>query len=82
MAGKRRHSARLQLSSRQIDFLTLIIDTVAKRGILGLGDLYEDSFADLAPGGPDDLFTGEELEILNVIFKELERTARPTTLAA
>ncbi|WP_030734019.1 DEAD/DEAH box helicase family protein [Streptomyces griseus] len=71
-----------QLSSRQIDFLTLIIDTVAKRGFLGLGDLYEDSFADLAPGGPDDLFTGEELEVLNVIFKELERTAKPTTLAA
>jgi type I restriction enzyme R subunit len=71
-----------QLSSRQLDFLTLIIDTVAKRGILGLGDLYEDSFADLAPGGPDDLFTGEELEVLNVIFKELEQTARPTTLAA
>ncbi|MFF0511068.1 DEAD/DEAH box helicase family protein [Streptomyces sp. NPDC004250] len=71
-----------QLSSRQIDFLTLIIDTVAKRGILGLGDLYEDSFADLAPGGPDDLFTGEELEVLNVIFKGLERTATPTTLAA
>ncbi|MFI1207843.1 DEAD/DEAH box helicase family protein [Streptomyces sp. NPDC020802] len=71
-----------QLSSRQLDFLTLIIDTVAKRGILGLGDLYEDSFADLAPGGPDDLFIGEDLEVLNVIFKELERTARPTTLAA
>ncbi|MGW6870974.1 DEAD/DEAH box helicase family protein [Streptomyces xanthophaeus] len=71
-----------QLSSRQIDFLTLIIDTVAKRGILGLGDLYEDSFADLAPGGPNDLFTGEELEVLNVIFKELEQTAKPTTLAA
>ncbi|MGY4275997.1 DEAD/DEAH box helicase family protein [Streptomyces sp. M18.1] len=71
-----------QLSSRQLDFLALIIDTVAKRGILGLGDLYEDSFADLAPGGPDDLFTGEELAVLNVIFKELERTARPATLAA
>ncbi|MFZ4266832.1 DEAD/DEAH box helicase family protein [Streptomyces arboris] len=71
-----------QLSSRQIDFLTLIIDTVAKRGILGLGDLYEDSFVDLAPGGPNDLFTGEELEVLNVIFKELEQTAKPTTLVA
>ena len=71
-----------QLSSRQLDFLTLIIDTVVRRGILSLGDLYEDSFADLAPGGPDDLFTGDELERLKVIFKELERTAQPTTLAA
>ncbi|MGW5212065.1 DEAD/DEAH box helicase family protein [Streptomyces sp. NPDC004051] len=71
-----------QLSSRQLDFLTLVIDTVVRRGILSLGDLYEDSFADLAPGGPDDLFTGDELEHLKVIFKELERTARPTTLAA
>lgn len=71
-----------QLSSRQLDFLTLIIDTVVRRGILSLGDLYEDSFADLAPGGPDDLFTGDELERLKVIFKELERTAQPTALAA
>ncbi|MFD7053846.1 DEAD/DEAH box helicase family protein [Streptomyces mirabilis] len=71
-----------QLGSRQLDFLTLIIDTVVKRGVLGLGDLYEDSFADLAPGGPDDLFTGDELENLKVIFNKLERTARPTTLAA
>ncbi|MGW0855681.1 DEAD/DEAH box helicase family protein [Streptomyces sp. NPDC002690] len=68
-----------QLGSRRLDFLRLIIDTVAKRGILGLGDLYEDSFADLAPSGPDDLFTGEELEILKGVFEELRRTARPTT---
>jgi type I restriction enzyme R subunit len=71
-----------ELSARQLDFLTLIVDTVTKRGILGLGDLYEDSFADLSPGGPDDLFTGEELEGLKVIFKELERTAKPAALAA
>ncbi|WP_200302646.1 DEAD/DEAH box helicase family protein [Streptomyces adelaidensis] len=71
-----------QLSARQLDFLTLIVDTVAKRGILGLGDLYEDSFAALSPGGPDDLFSGEELEGLKVIFKELERTAKPAALAA
>ncbi|MFF6955666.1 DEAD/DEAH box helicase family protein [Streptomyces sp. NPDC008317] len=71
-----------ELSSRQLDFLTLVIDTVVRRGILSLGDLYEDSFADLAPGGPDDLYTGDELERLKVIFKELEQTAKPITLAA
>ncbi|MDF9814210.1 DEAD/DEAH box helicase family protein [Streptomyces sp. SPB162] len=71
-----------QRSSRQLDFLTLIIDTVVRRGILSLGDLYEDSFADLAPGGPGDLFTDDELERLEVIFKELEQTAKPITLAA
>ncbi|WP_258039727.1 type I restriction-modification enzyme R subunit C-terminal domain-containing protein [Streptomyces sp. SM1] len=71
-----------QLSARQLDFLTLIIDTVVRRGILSLGDLYEDAFSDLAPGGPDDLFTGDELERIKVIFKELERRAQPTTLAA
>lgn len=55
---------------------------MVKRGILGLGDLYEDSFADLAPGGPDDLFTVDELAALKVIFQELQRTATPTILAA
>ncbi|MFD4754483.1 DEAD/DEAH box helicase family protein [Streptomyces sp. NPDC058426] len=68
--------------SRQIDFLTLIIDTVARRGVLRLGDLYEDAFTDLAPGGPDDLFTVEELGGLKVILKKLEQKARPTALAA
>ncbi|MFF0116355.1 type I restriction-modification enzyme R subunit C-terminal domain-containing protein [Streptomyces prasinus] len=71
-----------QLSSRRLGFLTLITDTVARRGIPGLGDLHEDSFAGLAPDGPDDLFTGDELEHLEVVLGELERTARPTTRAA
>ncbi|EDY46623.1 DEAD/DEAH box helicase family protein [Streptomyces sp. SPB074] len=44
------------LGPRQLDFLTLITDTIARRGVLHLGDLYEDAFTDLAPGGPDDLF--------------------------
>ncbi|MFD7496784.1 type I restriction-modification enzyme R subunit C-terminal domain-containing protein [Streptomyces sp. NPDC059832] len=30
-----------QLSAAQLDFITLIIDVVAKRGVLDVGDLYE-----------------------------------------
>ncbi|WP_405691797.1 type I restriction-modification enzyme R subunit C-terminal domain-containing protein [Streptomyces sp. NBC_00057] len=43
-----------QLSAGQLDFITLIVDVVAKRGLLGLGDLYEvgSPFHDRAPGGP------------------------------
>ncbi|MFD7620896.1 type I restriction-modification enzyme R subunit C-terminal domain-containing protein [Streptomyces sp. NPDC059802] len=73
-----------QLSAAQLDFITLIIDVVAKRGVLDVGDLYEvgSPFHDRAPGGPDDLFSPEEIDGLKIVFIGLLTTAKPTTLAA
>lgn len=73
-----------QLSVTQLDFITLIIDVVTKRGVLDLGDLYEvgSPFHDRVPGGPDDLFSPEQIDDLKIIFIGLQSTAKPTTLAA
>ncbi|WP_079148237.1 DEAD/DEAH box helicase family protein [Streptomyces agglomeratus] len=73
-----------RLSAAQLDFLTLIIEVVAKRGMLDLGDLYEpgSAFLDRAPGGPDDLFTPEEIDDLKIVFVRIRSRAKPTTLAA
>ncbi|MGW6534821.1 DEAD/DEAH box helicase family protein [Streptomyces sp. NPDC055011] len=75
IAGKR-------LSVRQLDFITLIIDVVVQRGIIGVADLYEAPFTDRAPNGPEDLFANEEIDALEIVFKDLLNRARPTTLAA
>lgn len=74
--------ANTQLSVTQLDFLDLVVDVVAKRGVIDIGDLYEGPFLDRAPGGPDDLFTGEEIDDLRIVFTHLQRTAKPTMLAA
>ncbi|WP_282693971.1 DEAD/DEAH box helicase family protein [Streptomyces sp. CC208A] len=75
IAGKR-------LSARQLDFITLIIDVVVQRGIIGVADLYEAPFTDRAPNGPEDLFANEEIDALEIVFKDLLNRARPTALAA
>lgn len=73
-----------QLSAAQLDFVKLIIDVVIKRGVLDVGDLYEvgSPFYDRAPGGPDDLFTLEQIDDLKIVFIGLHSTAKPTMLAA
>ncbi|MFE1311691.1 DEAD/DEAH box helicase family protein [Streptomyces sp. NPDC058755] len=70
------------LSARQLDFFTLIIDVVAQRGVITIGDLYEGPFADRAPNGPEDLFENEEINVLELVFKDLRSRACPTALAA
>ncbi|MFJ1845386.1 MULTISPECIES: DEAD/DEAH box helicase family protein [unclassified Streptomyces] len=77
-------TADRQLSAGRLDFVTLIVDVVTKRGLLDLGDLYEvgSPFHDRAPGGPDDLFTPEEIRDLRTVFTGLRSTAKPGEPAA
>jgi type I restriction enzyme R subunit len=71
-----------QLSAPQLDFLALVIDVVARRGVLGVADLYEGPFTDRAPGGPEDLFENEEIDDLIIVFQQLRTRALPAALAA
>ena len=73
-----------QLSAAQLDFVTLIIDVITKRGVLDLGDLYEigSPFYDRAPGGPDDLFSPEQIDDLKIVFIGLRSSVQPPTMLA
>lgn len=51
-------------SRSQIEFVNLIIDELTERGVVEPGRIYEDPYVGLAPQGPEDLFTGAELERL------------------
>ncbi len=71
LAGRR-------LGAGQLDFVTLIVDVAARRGVVGVADLYEAPFTDRAPNGPEDLFADEEIDALETVLKDLVNRARPT----
>ena len=63
-------------SRSQIDFVNLIIDELTERGVVELERVYEDPYIGLAPKGPEDLFTDDELDRL---FDTLARLAPAQT---
>ena len=62
--------ANHQLNSNQIEFVNLIIDSLAKLGVVDAARLYESPFTDLAPLGPDVLFSENEVtEIIDILHR-------------
>ncbi len=49
------------LNAHQIEFLNLIIEKLTEHGAMEVGFLYESPFTDLAPHGPEDLFTASQV---------------------
>ena len=59
-----------QLNSNQIEFVNLIIDSLAELGVVDAARLYESPFTDLAPLGPDVLFSESEVtEIVDILHR-------------
>lgn len=50
------------LSGAQTEFVNLIVDHLTEHGTMDAARLYESPFTDLAPSGPEKLFTGAELD--------------------
>jgi len=49
-------------TANQIQFVDLIINHLTEHGVMGAALLYESPFTDIAPHGPDDLFTSDEVD--------------------
>lgn len=59
------------LGGNQIEFINLIVD----HGVMEAARLYESPFTDLAPHGPEGLFTGTEVDqIVAILHKVRERS--------
>ncbi len=52
------------LSANQIEFIDLIVNHLAEHGLISPSRLYESPFTDLAPSGPEALFSSEALDDL------------------
>jgi type I restriction enzyme R subunit len=62
-------------SANQIEFVDLIINHLTEHGVMGAALLYESPFTDLAPHGPEDLFSSEEVDRLLVVLDDVRAAA-------
>lgn len=72
-----RFSADRTFTASQQQYFDLLIDVLAKNGLVGVERLYEAPFTLRAPGGPEDLFTTADVDAIDAVLKELQTTAQP-----
>ncbi len=63
------------LNSNQIEFLDMILNYLTEHGIMKPEILYESPFTDIAPSGPEDLFSSEEIDQLIDLLHQVEERA-------
>ncbi|MGH3925228.1 MAG: type I restriction-modification enzyme R subunit C-terminal domain-containing protein, partial [Pseudonocardiaceae bacterium] len=63
------------LCANQIEFINMIIEYLTQHGTMTTAQLYEPPFTDIAPRGPDILFTSERLADLIVILDDVKARA-------
>lgn len=51
-------------TANQIEFVNLVVDQLTEQGMMPASALYESPFIDVAPHGPDGIFSSEEVDQL------------------
>ncbi len=64
-----------KLTASQNHFIHMIINQIVEQGSLSPAILYESPFTDVAPHGPDGLFTAEQVERLVAILQDIQSSA-------
>lgn len=65
------------MSPRELDFLKMLIDHLAKNGTIDVGHLYEPPFTALAPGGPEAVFGDQGVDAIVAALHQVRATAIP-----
>ena len=63
-------------TENQIRFVNLIIDELTQQGVVEPGRVYESPYDGIAPQGPEDLFSEDELDELFATLERLRPEAR------
>ncbi|MGA8416299.1 MAG: type I restriction-modification enzyme R subunit C-terminal domain-containing protein [Candidatus Dormiibacterota bacterium] len=63
------------MTANQIEFVDMIVNHLTQRGVMGAALLYEAPFTDLAPHGPEDLFSEQEIDQLVGILDSVRAAA-------
>jgi len=64
--------ARKQFTANQIEFVDLIVNHLTEHGAMDAARLYESPFTDLAPAGPESLFSPAQVEELMRALEQLQ----------
>lgn len=64
------------LSANQLEFVNLIVAHLTEQGVMAPALLYEPPFTDVAPQGPDGLFTSTQVDELFGVLASVEARAR------
>jgi type I restriction enzyme R subunit len=62
-------------TSKQIEFVTLIVDELTKNGAMDDDRLYQSPFVDITPTGPESIFSSAKVEQLFSSIKEVRLRA-------
>ncbi|MFM7732465.1 MAG: DEAD/DEAH box helicase family protein, partial [Cyanobium sp.] len=68
-------------SATQIRFINEIINELTSRGVMDPARLYDPPFSDLAPTGPEDLFSAQEIDNLCDLLLAISERARAVQAA-
>jgi type I restriction enzyme, R subunit len=63
------------MTASQIEFVDLIIDHLTSQGVVNAARIYESPFIDIAPTGPQAIFTEEEVDVLVGILDRVRASA-------
>jgi len=84
LVGMDREAAKSALSgflngktwtASQIEFVNLMVNHLTEHGVMDAALLYESPFTDLAPRGPDWLFSATQVEELIAVLRHVRETA-------